>query len=198
MNRAARAAFAAFMLLGCGLAPARANDQLKITVSGLVTGFANYFVAIDRGYFAQEGIDLDVIQAGGNVGTPALLSGDVFFSTSASIGLTAILKGGDIRIVYVNNDHQPYELWTANPAVKTIADLKERQVGIETRGDTHELTIRAALVASGVDPSTVFFTPLSNRAAITAGLLSGALGGAEHDPRRGSIAQIHAQRAHAL
>lgn len=94
INRAARAAFAAFMLLGCGLAPARANDQLKITVSGLVTGFANYFVAIDRGYFAQEGIDLDVIQAGGNVGTPALLSGDVFFSTSASIGLTAILKGG--------------------------------------------------------------------------------------------------------
>lgn len=158
--------------------PALAADTMKITVTGLVSGFADYFIAIDRGYFAEENIEVQVLQAGGNTATPALLSGDVQYSTSASIAISAILRGGELKIVYVNNDHVPYQLWTTVAAVQSLADLKGKQVGVETRGDTHELAMRQAFATAGVDPSTVVFTPLSNRAAIVASLMTGALAAA--------------------
>jgi ABC-type nitrate/sulfonate/bicarbonate transport system substrate-binding protein len=158
--------------------PANAADMMRMTVTGLVSGFGDYFVAADRGYFAEENIDAQILQAGGNTATPALLSGDVQYSTSASIAISAILRGGELRIVYVNNDRVPYQLWTTVPAIQSLADLKGKQVGVETRGDTHELAMRQAFVAANVDPSTVVFTPLANRSAIVASLMTGALAGA--------------------
>lgn len=158
--------------------PAHAADKMKITITALASGFGDYFVAVDRGYFQAQGIEVEIIQAGGNTATPALLSGDVQYSTSASIAISAILRGGELRIVYVNNDRVPYQLWTATPAIQTLADLKGKQVGVETRGDTHELAMRSAFEDAKIDPATVVFSPLSNRAAIVAAVMSGALAGA--------------------
>ena len=158
--------------------PAEAADTMKLTVTGLVSGFADYFIAVDRGYFAEENIDAQIIQAGGNTATPALLSGDVQYSTSASIAISAILRGGELKIVYVNNDRVPYQLWTTMPTIQSLADLKGKQVGVETRGDTHELAMRQAFTSAGIDPGTVVFTPLSNRSAIVASLMSGGLAAA--------------------
>jgi len=178
MRRGIGAAWSLALLLTTSALPARAADTMKITVTGLVSGFADYFIAIDHGYFTQEGIDAQIVQAGGSTATPALLSGDVQYSTSASIAISAILRGGELKIVFVNNDHVPYQLWSANPAVKTLADLKGKQVGVETRGDTRELAVRLAMLQQGVDPSTVVFTPLANAAAVVAGVLSGSLAAA--------------------
>jgi ABC-type nitrate/sulfonate/bicarbonate transport system substrate-binding protein len=61
------------------------------------------------------------------------------------------------------------------PAIQSLADLKGKQVGVETRGDTHELAMRQAFTAAGVDPASVVFTPLSNRSAIVASLMTGGL-----------------------
>jgi ABC-type nitrate/sulfonate/bicarbonate transport system substrate-binding protein len=158
--------------------PAHAADKMKITITALASGFGDYFVAVDRGYFQGQGIEVEMIQAGGNTATPALLSGDVQYSTSASIAISAILRGGELRIVYVNNDRVPYQLWTATPAIQTLADLKGKQVGVETRGDTHELAMRAAFADAKIDPAAIVFTPLANRSAIVAAVMSGALAGA--------------------
>jgi NitT/TauT family transport system substrate-binding protein len=158
--------------------PAGAADKMKITITALASGFGDYFVADDHGYFKDQGIELEIVQAGGNTATPALLSGDVQYSTSASIAITAILRGGELKIVYVNNDRVPYQLWTTVPAIQTLADLKGKQVGVETRGDTHELAMRSAFESAQVDPATVVFSPLSNRATIVAAVMSGALAGA--------------------
>ncbi len=169
---------AAAALCAIATGPAHATDPMKITVTGLVSGFADYFIATDKGYFAEEGIVPEIVQAGGSTATPALLSGDVQYSTSASIAITAILRGGELKIVYVNNDHVPYQLWTTQPAIQTLADLKGKQVGVETRGDTHELAMRAAFLNVGVDPATVIYTPLSNRSAIVASVMTGSLAAA--------------------
>ena len=156
-------------------APAHAADKMKITVSGIFSAFSNYFIAIDRGYFAEEGIEVEAIQAGGGTATPALLSGDVSYSSSASVAITAILKGAELKIVFADNDHVPYQLWSGVPAVKTLADLKDKQVGIENRGDTHELAVRQTLMLAGLDPTGVIFTPMQSRAAIVASISSGSL-----------------------
>jgi NitT/TauT family transport system substrate-binding protein len=178
MRFAIKAALAATVVSLTAIGQAHAADKMKITVSGWFSSFSNYFLAIDKGYFAQEGIETEIIQAGGGTATPALLSGDVQYSTSASVAITAILKGGELKIVFADNDRVPYQLWSAQPAVKTLEDLKGKQVAIENRGDTHEIAVRETFRNGKVDSATVVFTPLQSRATILAGLSSGSLAAA--------------------
>jgi ABC-type nitrate/sulfonate/bicarbonate transport system substrate-binding protein len=43
-------------------------------------------VAVEKGYYAEEGIEVEVIQAGGGTAIPALVSGDMQFSASTGSG----------------------------------------------------------------------------------------------------------------
>jgi NitT/TauT family transport system substrate-binding protein len=182
-----RAVLVLAAVLILGTAPVHAADKMKITVSGFFSAFSNYFIAIDKGYFADEGIEVEAIQAGGGTATPALLSGDVSYSSSASVAITAILKGADLKIVFADNDRVPYQLWSGVPTILTLANLKGKQVGIENRGDTHELAIRQTLMLSGMDPNAVVYTPMQSRSASVASVISGALSAA-------SVVQDEVQR----
>ena len=63
-----------------------------------MTGSYMYeFVAIEKGYHRDEGLAVEMIQAGGGVATQALIAGDLHFSTSAGSALGAMLRGADIR-----------------------------------------------------------------------------------------------------
>jgi NitT/TauT family transport system substrate-binding protein len=178
MRRGAACLLAAALVLLAVTTRAEAADKIKVTISGLFNSFAAYFIAVDHGYFAAENIDVEFVQAGGGTATPALLSGDVQYSASASAAITAILKGGELKIVFADNDRVPYQLWSGVPAIKTLADLKGKQIGIENRGDTHELAIRQALIAAGMDPLGVVYTPLASRPAVIAAVTSGSLAAA--------------------
>ncbi|HXR25740.1 MAG TPA: ABC transporter substrate-binding protein, partial [Candidatus Binataceae bacterium] len=73
-------AFAAF----CAVSPARAELQtLHLTMPAIAVYYAPYMFAIEKGYYAEEGLTIDATMAGGGAATPALLSGTVDLSTSA-------------------------------------------------------------------------------------------------------------------
>jgi NitT/TauT family transport system substrate-binding protein len=168
----ALAALAAF----APAAGAAAADHIKATVPVPTdTAYAMYWVAADKGYYAEENLDVEVVQAGGGVATPALLSGDTQFSGSPGAAIPAILKGAPLKLVFVTQDHPAYQLWASDPAIKTLQDLKGRQVGVITRGDSTEAATRRALIAAGVDPATVAFTGMSMPGARATAILTGAL-----------------------
>lgn len=170
-----RAILAAGALAALG-ARADAADYIKATVPVPTdTAYAMYWVAADKGYFAAEGLDVDVVLAGGGVATPALISGDAQFTGSPGAAIPAILKGAPLKLVFVTQDHPSYQLWASDPAIKTLQDLKGRQVGVITRGDSTEAATRRALLEAGVDPSTVAFTGMSIPGARATAIISGAL-----------------------
>ncbi|HUK60191.1 MAG TPA: ABC transporter substrate-binding protein [Stellaceae bacterium] len=153
-----------------------AADHIKATIPVPTdTAYAMYWVAADKGYFAAENLDVDVVVAGGGVATPALISGDTQFSGSPGAAIPAILKGAPIKLVFVTQDHPAYQLWASDPAIKTLQDLKGRQVGVISRGDSLEAATRRALLAAGVDPATVAFTGMSMPGARATAILTGAL-----------------------
>ena len=57
--------------------PAHAADKVKVSYPTPTSSYIFFFGAIQKGYYKDEGLDLDVIEAGGGVATPALVSGDV-------------------------------------------------------------------------------------------------------------------------
>ncbi len=173
---ARRRAILALAALAAFAPGAKAADHIKATVPVPTdTAYAMYWVAADKGYYAAENLDVDVVVAGGGVATPALLSGDAQFTGSPGAAIPAILKGAPLKLVFVTQDHPAYQLWASDPAIKTLQDLKGRQIGVITRGDSTEAATRRALIAAGVDPATVAFTGMSMPGARASAILTGAL-----------------------
>jgi NitT/TauT family transport system substrate-binding protein len=142
--------------------PAHAADKVKVSYPTMTSSYIFFFSAIAKGYYKDEGLDLDVIEAAGGVATPALVSGDVQFSTSGSSAISAIMKGAKLKVLAVGEDRPSWQIWSTKPEIKTIQDLKGMQVGILSRGDTGEVAIRYVLRKLGLPQDFVSYTPMGS------------------------------------
>jgi NitT/TauT family transport system substrate-binding protein len=148
--------------------PAQAAQTMTFSIPSIQMFEAPYLVAADRGYFAEEGLDFKYVLANGGVATPALMSGSIDASASSASALAAIMKGAPLRIVLVLQNHGLYSLWSTRPEIRTLADVKGKQIAIETRGDAGEVATRIALQAAGISPDAVGYTPLGTANAANA------------------------------
>ena len=149
-----------------------AADKITISVPSTNVDDAAIFVAVQKGYFAASGLDADIIVAGGGVATPGLLSGSLQASASPAAALSSIQRGGELRILRVYRTSPPNQL-RGNESIRTLADLKGKTVGVQSRGDTFELSTRIALQQAGVSADSVGFTPFGVGATVGAALTSG-------------------------
>ena len=142
------------MLLYCSFAGAE-----NITVS-LVTPSAAYmdhFVAIEKGYFREQNLNVEYIRAGGGVATPALMSGELHLSTSAGSALSAGLRGGPLKIVYTNLSRPSYKFISTKPEIQTLKDLPGKKIAINTFGDTQHLATLLLLKKHNIPSTSVLF-----------------------------------------
>ncbi len=173
-----RGALVAALAATLAAAPARAADKVKVTIPVLIPAYAMYFLAADKGYFKDEGLDVEIVKAGGGTATPALMSGDLQFTGSPGSAISAILRGAPLKLVFVSQDHPAYQIWSGDAAMKGPADLEGKRVGVVSRGDTHELAVRMVMRAHHLDPQGVSYVPMGFGGARLAGVLSGALAAA--------------------
>lgn len=158
-------------------APARAAQSIKITLPTITPADAAYFIAAQKGYFKEEGLDVELVFAGGGTAVPALMSGTVDGIASGAAALSAILRGAPLRVVLVFTESPAYQVW-AQPDIHTLADLKGKNVGVNTRGDTFEIAMRLALQQAGIPPDSVGYTPVGFGSQVSAAFDSGALAAA--------------------
>src|SRR5262249_37445299 len=129
-------------------APARPAplETLKMAFPSATATFAPFFIAADKGYLAEEGLELELITSAANVSTAALVAGEIQYSGSAASAVNASLQGADLRVIYTAADRPLSEVWALDPAVRTLADLPGKAVGVQSRADSTELALRIALV----------------------------------------------------
>jgi NitT/TauT family transport system substrate-binding protein len=154
---------------------ASAADKLRMPIPLISISFGPYIVAMNKGYYAEEGLDLERVNAQGGIATAALLSGSAEISTSSSAALSALLRGAALKIVYTMMDRPNYQVWSTSPELKTLRDLKDKNVGVQTRGDTFEIAMRLTLQSAGLSPDWVAYTPIGAGTAARATIQSGAL-----------------------
>jgi NitT/TauT family transport system substrate-binding protein len=159
-----------------------AFGQSKLETVRLSMGSTNdpaylpFFVAIDKGYYRQLGLDVQPLFVGGGVAIPALLAGSLEFTSSTGSAITAALKGGALKIVMNLSERVPWKLWATRPEITALADMKGKSVGIQTRGDLFDMSMRTVLMDAGMDPDAVRYMALgfgsaARIAAIQKGLL---------------------------
>lgn len=128
------------VVLACaGVAdPAQAQLQkVRITISSRSNTSVPYYVAVSRGLFREEGLDVEVIQANPRLGVMALMNGDVAFTGTFVSTVRGILSGFPLKVILVSVKRGVYYL-IAHPSVKDINDLKGKRLGVSTiRGADH-------------------------------------------------------------
>ena len=166
----------AFAALSMGTVAADAPQKLTLTVATYEVFQGPYLIATQKGYFAAEGLDVNILFAGGGTATPALISGSVDGSASSAAALSAILRGAPLRIVLVFGNTPIYNIW-GQPSIHSLADFKGKAIGVATRGDTFEVAARLALLKAGINADAVGYTPIGSGDSGSAAFESGALAG---------------------
>ncbi len=149
-----------------GLAPAQAQDKVKLRVSTIpIIDTAPLQAAIHKGFFAAEGLEVDTTPtAGGAVGLPALAAGQVqiTFSNIVSIVLGA-KQGLGFRVIAAGagTGDNPPDL--AGIVVKKGSTLKSgkdfagKRIAVNTRNNVIWLYAREWVNVTGGDADKVTY-----------------------------------------
>ena len=177
-------------------APVFAIDNIRVSYATLSAAYMDHICAMDKGYFREEGLNIEVIRAPGGVATPGLLSGQFQFSSSASSAVSAAVRGGPLKIVYTNLSRPSYTLVSIKPDITSAKDLVGKKIAINSFGDTGHLATILYLKKMGVNPSSVLFIAVGRNEVRFPALKTGAIDAAPLVPRDMVVIKDQIGRAH--
>ena len=158
------------------LAPAaQAADKV---IAGSLGGQAPLwaiYVAVHKGFFAAEGMDLELnfAQSGAAV-TQQLTAGslDVALSVGITDPIRAIDKGAALALIRVIGNVGPYVL-IGKPGLKSIADLKGKIISVGADNDITTVYFERMMAANGIKKGEYDTIPAGVAAARFAALKAG-------------------------
>src|SRR5712692_11775199 len=76
--------------------------NVPVAIPAVSPAATTFVVARDRGYYREEGLDVELVVMPSAVGTQALIGGNVKFSTVGGASMPAILRGAPIRFLFAS------------------------------------------------------------------------------------------------
>jgi NitT/TauT family transport system substrate-binding protein len=148
----------AVLLLGLAalpLVPSRAAlaDTVKIAHSTWV-GYGPLYIARDKGFFKQNGVDVDlVVMEDPKERFPTLMADKIqMIASTVDTALLYMKKPTDYQYVVAIDDSNGGDGIVAKKDIKTIADLKGRRVGVN-EGSVSEFYLNVLLAKAGLKES---------------------------------------------
>jgi NitT/TauT family transport system substrate-binding protein len=137
-----------------GSATSAATTSMRLLYPSFAGTWAVCWVAKEAGYFASEGLDVELIRVGGSTRmVAAMLGGSApIIQAGASAAIAAAGAGSDVVIIAATGRVSPFRLM-ARPEIKQPSDLKGKRAGITTFGSTSDQVVRIALKQFGLEPN---------------------------------------------
>ena len=142
--------------------PPAARVQVRVGQIGVTVGDAPIFIAEDRGYFLEEGLDVErtTFDSAARM-IPALASGQLDVGGGAiSAGLfNAVGRGVSLYIVADKGSFRDGDRWNSIVARKDLSDsgairdwpdLRGRPIGIPSKGTGNEIVFARGLASAGL------------------------------------------------
>ena len=95
-------------------------------------------VALEKGFFRNEGLEPQLIQMNGNVATVALANGHIDFSLNISPVLNGAMQGLGTKLVAALNSRPLFAL-VVRPEITSAADLKGKVFAVSSFGNTQAI-----------------------------------------------------------
>jgi NitT/TauT family transport system substrate-binding protein len=127
-------------------------EKIVITYPSRSIASIDLYIAQERGFFRQEGLQADLVQVRGNIAVTAILSGDAHAVNNVGTIIRA-MERSDIPAKVVSQSLKKNLFWlVAKPDVKSIADLKGKTFGTTTFGGAQHLAAARLFQKAGLDP----------------------------------------------
>jgi NitT/TauT family transport system substrate-binding protein len=133
-----------------GNRPVSAAERFYISIPGPTLSYVPLYYGQESGFFAQEGLDLQILVVRGVVGVSSLMSGEIDVTCHAGSGFSAALRGVPIKVISVTRDRPIHELIVA-PTANSAAELKGKAIAVGSLDGTAAVMTRRILQAKGLD-----------------------------------------------
>ncbi len=153
------------------------SDARRVNVSIPTRGMPviAFTSALERGYYREEGLEVQLVLMSAGIATRALIGGDVDFATVGGAGLPPILGGAPLRFVFTTFNRPMFWLYT-KPDIQEVKGLKGKRVGVSNIGSGPDSLLREVLKRSSLEGGRdVVILALGLQANIYAGLVSGSV-----------------------
>jgi len=129
---------------------AHAADKVRISVTNPNMSFLPSGVALKKGFFKDEGLDVEIIRMNVPNIITALVTGDIGYTLLFGSVVRGALRGMPMRALASLLDGSTHAL-VAKPEYKSGKELKGKTVGIGNFGGTDEVAARMMLKSFGLD-----------------------------------------------
>jgi NitT/TauT family transport system substrate-binding protein len=150
------------------------GQKIRIAYSSRSNTVTPLYVAADKGYFREEGLEVELIQVSPRLGAMAVMNGDVAFTTSFTSTFRAILQGMPLKLVMVALKKGIYYLVT-RPEIKNIQELKGKKLGVATIRGTDSIVAEELLRSKGFNPAQLQQLVIGDTSLRAQALVSGAV-----------------------
>jgi NitT/TauT family transport system substrate-binding protein len=132
--------------------------------------------AVNRGYFKQQGLDVQLITVRqSDVIIAATVGGELNFMDIIPTAILASVRGLPIRTIAVVLKRAPYVL-IGQPNVRSPEELKGKRIGVSSVGGMSAYLVREIIARNGLNPDRdVTFLAIGGTSARTAALFGGTI-----------------------
>jgi NitT/TauT family transport system substrate-binding protein len=138
-------------LIGASSASAQLK-KVRFSTTGISISELPFKVAQLKGFWREEGLDVEAILIRGAVGMQALLGGSVDYTSASGSTIAAAVRGLPVKLVFISSAKPQFELMS-QPQIKSVQDLKGKVVGISSRGGSNDLMLQMILQKNGLTPN---------------------------------------------
>jgi NitT/TauT family transport system substrate-binding protein len=151
-------------LMGCG-SPGSANEADLLRHIKLPMGYipniqyAPFYVAVDKGYFAEEGIELEFDYSFETDGVALTGAGEIPFAV-ASGEQVLLARSQGLPVVYAFAWYQKFPISVITKpelGIESPEDLREKVIGLPGLFGANYIGVEALLFTAGVDSSEVTY-----------------------------------------
>ncbi|HEY7318819.1 MAG TPA: ABC transporter substrate-binding protein [Candidatus Binatia bacterium] len=167
-----------FLILTSASAPAQLK-KIRFSTTSIAVTELQFRIAQLKGFYREEGLDLETLLIRGSVGMQALIGGSVDYASAAGSIIAAAVRGAPVRLVLIVNSKPQFDL-VGRPEIKSVQQLKGKVIGISSRGGAVDLLTQLILTHHGLTPNRdatliVIGTPEELATALRTGLIAACL-----------------------
>ena len=132
------------------LAPIAESRVINVAVSARSLAQVAHYVAEQKGYYRDEGLEVRLILMNTPLAAQAVISGNVEFTGVSGGVLPAVIGGAPLRFVF-SAFYRPMFWLYARPEIRTLAALKGKKVAVSGLGSGPATLLLEHLKKHGLD-----------------------------------------------
>jgi NitT/TauT family transport system substrate-binding protein len=179
MQKISTVIFTLFIFLIAGRPAFAQLKKIHFSTTSIAVTELQFRIAQMKGFYREEGLDLETLLIRGSVGMQALIGGSVDYASAAGSIIAAGVRGAPVKLVLIVNSKPQFDL-VGQRDIKSVEQLKGKVVGISSRGGAVDLLTQLILIKHGLTPnkdvtSIVIGTPEELATALRAGVIAACL-----------------------